>query len=190
MSDIGLRALVLDRTYRPISLFPIEHIPVEDAVTRVLNGTCAVVAEYERQILTRNLVMRWPSVIVRLASKSAAGQQVGLNQESLYYRDHGLCAYCDARLEVKDVTCDHVVPASAGGQREWSNVVASCARCNSLKGSSPAVGEWKPRRRPWVPTYKQLLERRRTRPIKVDHESWVPHLGEWRAPVVIGSRGR
>ena len=33
------------------------------------------------------------------------------------------------------MTRDHVVPVSRGGADSWDNVVASCRRCNHLKGS-------------------------------------------------------
>jgi hypothetical protein len=62
---VGLTTLVLNADMEPISLLPIEHIPVEDAVTRVLNGTCVVVDEYDRAIKTPALRMNWPSVIMR-----------------------------------------------------------------------------------------------------------------------------
>ncbi len=31
-------------------------------------------------------------------------------------------------------TIDHVMPRSRGGQHDWDNVVAACARCNHSKG--------------------------------------------------------
>lgn len=49
-------------------------------------------------------------------------------------RDDYTCAYCgELGLEV-----DHVVPRMHGGQDIPSNLVASCARCNNLKGTSCA----------------------------------------------------
>ncbi len=34
----------------------------------------------------------------------------------------------------RDLTIDHVVPKSKGGIITWTNVVASCKRCNGRKG--------------------------------------------------------
>ena len=62
---IGLRTLVLNATYLPINYIPVHSIPVEDAITRVFNGTCHVVEEYDRKIKTPSLDMNWPSVIAR-----------------------------------------------------------------------------------------------------------------------------
>lgn len=48
------------------------------------------------------------------------------------------CFWCGRRLAVHEITADHVVPLSAGGYDKRKNVVSSCARCNSAKGSLPA----------------------------------------------------
>jgi len=185
---IGLRTLVLNSNYMPISAFPLHTIPAEDAVTRVCNDTCRVVFEYDRRILTPTHVMRWPAVIARTDTKSIE-EGVKLKNESLFYRDHGRCAYCERAITMSEMTCDHVIPKSRGGQYEWTNIVSSCPSCNSLKGDSDPVGRWRPRSAPIKPTYYQLLDARRRYPITVDDASWVPFLGTWRAPVYVRSHG-
>ena len=49
-------------------------------------------------------------------------------------RDNWTCAYCGKPAE----QVDHVIPQSQGGSHLPSNLVASCARCNYIKGSSCA----------------------------------------------------
>jgi 5-methylcytosine-specific restriction endonuclease McrA len=55
---------------------------------------------------------------------------VGLSRRAVFARDGGRCAYCSGPAE----TIDHVMPRSRGGQHDWDNVVAACARCNHSKG--------------------------------------------------------
>ena len=62
---LGLRTLVLNASYMPISLLPLHTVPVEDAVGRIFNDSCHVVFSYNRWIQTPNLHMKWPSVIAR-----------------------------------------------------------------------------------------------------------------------------
>jgi len=184
MSLIGLRTLVLNPDYRPISVFPLHTIPVEDAVTRVYNETCHVVFEYDREILTNKVKMKWPSVIARNTSDTV-DEKVKLGPESLFYRDHGLCAYCEKEITIASLTCDHVIPKSKGGKFSWNNIVSACGRCNRAKADKPPVGLWKPKRQPFKPTYYQLLANRKKFPIWVDDMNWMTFIGNWEAPVHV-----
>lgn len=181
----GLRTLVLSANYVPVSLFPKpQTIPAEDAVTRILNGTSHMVAEYDRQIKTPNLVMNWPSII---ASNEMIdrGEGIALSNETLFYRDHGFCAYCERELTLTEMEREHVIPRSKGGPNTWENVVASCRSCNSLKGNSMPIGEWTPRVRPYKPTYWDLLRARKKFPISIDDPSWIDFIGPWDSEVRI-----
>ena len=181
---IGLRTLVLNSNYMPISLFPMHTIPAEDAVCRIFSGSCHPVFNYNRKILTPTLDMNWPSVIAR-NEMLRLRENVKLRRESLFYRDHGLCAYCEKPLTISGVTYDHVHPKTHGGQHVWDNVVAACIHCNLKKDNSLPKGEWKPRIKPYHPTYWQLLLQRKKFPITIPDDSWTHFLGDWEADIVI-----
>ncbi|MDO8418100.1 MAG: HNH endonuclease [Agitococcus sp.] len=51
----------------------------------------------------------------------------------LVARDRHTCAYCLQKFREKDLTTEHIHPASRGGLLVWTNVVAACAPCNSRK---------------------------------------------------------
>lgn len=183
----GLRTLVLNASYMPASVLPLESIPAEDAVTRVINGGCHVVSEYDRHILTPNLKMKWPSVIARNRPDKNITRSIKLEKETIFYRDHGICAYCEKQLTLKQVTYDHVYPQSKGGKHTWNNIVASCTLCNSRKGNKLPHGEWKPKITPYTPTYWQILSQRRKFPIIIPREEWRDFLGDWEGGIVISS---
>ncbi len=42
-----------------------------------------------------------------------------------------MCRYCGAS---RDLTIDHVIPQSKGGQNTWNNLVTACMKCNQRKG--------------------------------------------------------
>jgi len=180
----GLRTLVLNANYMPISVFPLHSIPAEDAVTRIVGETCYVVAEYDRMIKTPTLEMRWPSIIARNTGMKIK-ETVTLRKESLYYRDHGLCAYCERPITLSELTYDHVRPKVRGGTLTWDNTVSSCGSCNQRKGSQTASGIWKPKVKVYVPTYWELLAERKKFPISVPDKAWVDYLGDWHAPINI-----
>lgn len=50
----------------------------------------------------------------------------------IYKRDDHECQYCGSK---KDLTIDHVIPRSKGGQDTWENLVACCTKCNLKKGN-------------------------------------------------------
>ena len=51
---------------------------------------------------------------------------------SIYKRDDHECQYCGSE---KDLTLDHVIPRSKGGQDTWENLVTCCTKCNLKKGN-------------------------------------------------------
>ena len=187
------KTLVLSPNYQPISLFPNAHwILAKDAVTRVYNGiepTCRIVAEYDTFIKTPNHDIKWPAVIARIKNDHD-NMKATLSAETLYYRDHAVCAYCNQKLTLKtdrrnSITMDHVYPRSKGGRSVWNNLVASCPSCNHTKSNALPEGKWKPRFKAYKPTYWQLLKSRRKFPIKVYHESWLDFIGNWDAEVIL-----
>jgi 5-methylcytosine-specific restriction endonuclease McrA len=55
-------------------------------------------------------------------------------------RDNYVCAYCGGIAD----QVDHVIPKRHGGSNFPNNLVASCSRCNGLKGTSCAdCLEWR-----------------------------------------------
>ena len=53
----------------------------------------------------------------------------------LLYRHYGrTCNYCDSRLLVNNMACDHIMPLSLGGCSTPKNLQMICMRCNTRKG--------------------------------------------------------
>lgn len=62
--------------------------------------------------------------------------RVGLSNRTLFGRDRYLCAYCGGHFpNFRDLSRDHIVPRSRGGENVWMNVVTACRDCNSRKGN-------------------------------------------------------
>lgn len=45
----------------------------------------------------------------------------------------GVCFYCREKVGREQLTMDHVVPLSRGGESKKGNVVAACKKCNNKK---------------------------------------------------------
>lgn len=181
-----LRTLVLNSSYMPLSLFPLYTISAEDAITRYLNNSCAVVEWYDRPILTASRDdLRWPSVIANYNGHSFK-KDIRLKKESLYYRDHCVCQYCGTPLTVHTLTYDHVIPRAKGGKHSFDNVVASCKPCNNEKGDTIS-SKWVPKHKPWNPDFYDMLKIRSRYPILVDDEKWKNFLPNWTGEVTVSS---
>lgn len=181
---IGLRTLVLNANYMPVSIFPIHTVPAEDAITRIFNGSMHSVFDYDRKIGHPSLDMYWPAIVAR-NKQGRMRESVRFARDTVYYRDHGKCQYCEMPLDMKQTTYDHVIPRSKGGTHTWENVVISCKNCNGAKGNRMPRDSFVPRQRPYRPTYWQLLANRRKFPVTVDHPSWVDFFGDWEAEIYV-----
>ncbi|TCP06170.1 HNH endonuclease [Caldimonas thermodepolymerans] len=77
-----------------------------------------------------------PIVAVRGAIPSRAWRQVpALTNLKLFARDRYLCAYCGQQFHVEDLTREHIVPTSRGGEDTWMNCITACRSCNGRKGN-------------------------------------------------------
>ena len=56
------------------------------------------------------------------------------NRKNVVWRGKNKCQYCGGRFIFGDLTMDHVIPKSRGGDKNWTNIVTSCKKCNSRKG--------------------------------------------------------
>lgn len=73
--------------------------------------------------------------IIRLFSYDRLPKQtVKLNRRNIYARDRNTCQYCGDRFPTSELTLDHVVPRTLGGDNSWQNLVCACVKCNSRKG--------------------------------------------------------
>lgn len=48
-------------------------------------------------------------------------------------KSFGRCWYCGQKLDIKNLTFDHFIPKSFGGEYDYENIVPCCKACNSWK---------------------------------------------------------
>jgi 5-methylcytosine-specific restriction endonuclease McrA len=64
-------------------------------------------------------------------------RQVRFSRENIYLRDDYTCQYCGEQFTNRELTLDHVIPASKSGPKSWLNVVTACRDCNQRKADKP-----------------------------------------------------
>lgn len=75
--------------------------------------------------------------IIAIKGQTTAAKRLNkppaLTNRELFRRDHFMCAYCGGIFKELNLTRDHVVPRSKGGEDKWTNVVTACEKCNQKK---------------------------------------------------------
>ena len=80
-----------------------------------------------------------PKVIRLLGYDRVPKGGVKLNRRNIFARDKNRCQYCGESFPTSELSLDHVVPRSQGGQSTWTNLVCCCVACNSRKGGRTPV---------------------------------------------------
>lgn len=86
-----------------------------------------------RYVYTPSTRIRLPEVIVLTAFNGFFTPEVRLSRRNIFARDKNTCQYCGRRFSRFDLTIDHVIPRSRGGDDTWENLVLACTGCNLKK---------------------------------------------------------
>ncbi|RAU23846.1 HNH endonuclease [Paramagnetospirillum kuznetsovii] len=169
-------ALVLNADFRPLSYFPLSLWSWQETIKAVVADRVTVVSEYDRLIHSPRHTMRLPSVI-SLKEYVPTSRRPAFTRFNVFLRDRFSCQYCGHPFPTQDLTFDHVVPRSKGGNTSWGNVVTACSPCNLRKGSHlPREVGMALLTRPEQPSTFQLQENGRAFPPNYLHQSWRDFL--------------
>jgi len=119
------KVLVLNSTHMPINITTWQR-----AMVLLYKGRAAGI-EYNGRLV--NGQYRLPEIIKLINYVPLSYTDVVLSRKSIYLRDNHVCQYCGK--SGGNLTIDHIVPRSRGGEDSWENMVVCCSRCNNRKGS-------------------------------------------------------
>ena len=116
--------------------------------------------------------------IVRLTDYDKYPKSVlRFNRRNLFARDHHRCQYCRRALPNNQLTLDHVLPRSRGGETSWENVVCACVHCNTAKGDrTPCEASMPLMRKPAAPQHHPLLVAKLRNPKYASWRTFLPEL--------------
>ena len=105
-------------TWREVSEFRSRHFRQED----------------DDWVRTVNSEIQVPRVIRLVDYDRLPKQTVKFNRRNIFARDNNQCQYCGKKHPTSELSLDHVIPRSQGGQSTWENIVCACVACNVKKG--------------------------------------------------------
>lgn len=89
----------------------------------------------ENQISTPSNTFKIPEVLRLAKYDKMPREMVTFSRWNIFKRDNHKCQYCNTRPGSEELTIDHVIPRSRGGQTTWDNCVLACVNCNAIKGN-------------------------------------------------------
>ncbi|HVP02869.1 MAG TPA: HNH endonuclease [Solirubrobacteraceae bacterium] len=160
--------LVLNATYEPINVCTVRR-----AAVLLLKEKAELVERASWELRSEHTHMPRPVVIRLMAYVNVPRDthQRKITRRAVFARDGWTCQYCGTR---SNLTVDHVIPRSKGGDSSWENIVASCAPCNRRKGDRlPAQANMHPRCTPRPPSPHVFLAVATPR-IPAAWRAWLP----------------
>ena len=112
--------LVLNASYEPINICAARR-----ALVLVLKGVASAEEETSSAIHSARAAVRLPSVIRLLEYRRIPHQTRSLSRKNILMRDRFTCQYCHKVFNSGDLTLDHVIPRSRGGE----TTRPTCACC-------------------------------------------------------------
>ncbi|MGC1274456.1 MAG: HNH endonuclease [Planctomycetaceae bacterium] len=179
--------LVLNRNWQPIGVASVSR-----SLVMVWNDTARVVdpIDYslytwedwsrlrpkngEPVVRTVQFEIRVPEVISLTRYDRFHRRTVPFTRRNLFRRDRFACQYCGKSPGGNELTIDHVLPKSRGGNTSWENCVLACVRCNHRKADrTPDEARMYLRKYPAQPQWNPVYSARHIRV-----ESWERFLSE------------
>ena len=127
------RVLLLNQTYEPLGT-----VSVARAVIMAFKNTVYVEElDGDRVLHSAHESFPVPSVIRRRTYINVRRRREasGMKRLRIYIRDKFRCQYCGEKKPASELTLDHILPRSRGGDNSPVNIVTACVPCNNRKSN-------------------------------------------------------
>jgi 5-methylcytosine-specific restriction endonuclease McrA len=164
---LNTNVLVLNSSFQPLHVCHAKR-----ALVLVMGGKAEVVEYYDKvMVRTVSRAYQVPSVVRLRIYIRPDRRSVVLNRRNIMRRDHYRCQYCGNTSD--ELTTDHIIPRSKGGEESWENLITACTKCNNRKGSrTPEQAGMKMLSVPKRPAFYSFIRFYHPR----SHDKWKPYL--------------
>src|SRR3954463_6040540 len=128
---LNSRVLLLNQTYEPLGT-----VSVARAIIMVFKNTVSVEElDGDHVLHSARESFPVPSVIRRRTYINVRRRREasGMKRLRIYMRDKFRCQYCGEKKPAGELTLDHILPRSRGGDNSPVNIVTACVPCNNRK---------------------------------------------------------
>jgi 5-methylcytosine-specific restriction endonuclease McrA len=133
MSILKSRVLLLNQTYEPLGT-----VSVARAILMIWKNAVTV-EEFDGDRVLRSVKEEYPvPSVIRHRSYVNIRRRIqasGAKRVRIYIRDKFRCQYCGEKKNPIELTLDHIIPRSRGGDSSPINIVTACLVCNQRKGN-------------------------------------------------------
>lgn len=88
-----------------------------------------------KKISTGKMCIDHPATLRMKYQVAVNATKLSFSRNLIFRRDKYICAYCGIKQFGKNLTIDHILPKSMGGQNSFSNCVTACVTCNRGKSN-------------------------------------------------------
>ena len=130
-----MAVLLLNASYEPLGI-----IPHRRAISLLMRDTVDAASVDAVPLRGPASVFSIPRVLKLRRYVNVPRRGARWSRQAVFRRDGYTCIYCGVeagatkRLSRNDMTIDHILPRSRGGQNTWTNTACACPRCNQRKG--------------------------------------------------------
>jgi 5-methylcytosine-specific restriction endonuclease McrA len=165
-----MNSLLLSYSYEPITF-----ISERKVLKMLCLGKVEILSNWEEQTIISNNKLKYPAV-VRLVYRNRWMPKIAkFNRKAILKRDYYICQYCGYAGTSTQLSVDHIIPRSHGGENSFNNCVTCCKPCNSKKGSKTLEqAGMKLLQKPEAPKRFIVNE---YRDLQVVHSDWKFYLG-------------
>jgi 5-methylcytosine-specific restriction endonuclease McrA len=139
------KVLVLNADYSPLNV-----TTVYKGFSLVNKGKAEILKSSDNPICSGMNKFIRPLIIRLLNFVKFRIKKLKINRQRIYLRDGHQCTYCGNK---RNLTIDHIIPKSRGGENTWQNLITCCSTCNRYKGDrTPEEANMILKIKPYEPT--------------------------------------
>lgn len=117
----------MNQNYEPITICNVRR-----AIILTFLGKAEIISKVDnKEIRSVYRTFEYPSIVRLVFFVRVPFKKIILSRKNILRRDNHRCQYCGAST---NLTIDHVIPKSKGGEDSWENLTTACIKCNNKKG--------------------------------------------------------